>query len=111
MHGHRLPLQNLLEAMERVDAFIEGLDFRTFQRDEQVSRALAEHLETIGERARHLPEEIRKKYAHVPWKVLDDIQWGWHGGSSVDYERIWRLVTEQLPRIKRALEDILGNLR
>lgn len=42
MHGHRLPLQNLLEAMERVDAFIEGLDFRAFQRDEQVSRALAE---------------------------------------------------------------------
>lgn len=62
MRDYRLYLEDILAAMESIEAFVEGMDLETFRVDDKTASAVIRKFEIIGEAAKRVPEEIRRSY-------------------------------------------------
>ncbi|MFH1152026.1 MAG: DUF86 domain-containing protein [Nanoarchaeota archaeon] len=78
--------------------------------DKQKQYAIIRAIEIIGEAVRNLPQKFIKKYPEIPWKEIvgtrDKLI---HHYFGIDLDMIWKIVKEDLPRLKRSIKNIFGN--
>ena len=99
---------DILTSMNRIAEYIEGFTLGNFKNDHKTVDAVVRNFEIIGEASKNLPNEIKEIYPNVPWaemyllrnKVI-------HEYFGVDYEIIWDIATNYLPKNKSQVEDIL----
>ena len=78
-------------------------------RDRQLNLALVRLLEIVGEAANRVPQEQRARIAAVPWSQIVGMRNRLiHGYDEVDFDILWRIVTDDLPRLIEALEKALS---
>jgi len=84
------------------------MDFDQFQRDNKTCDAVVRCIEVIGEATKNVPDEIRSKYPSIPWRDMagmrDKII---HGYFTVDFEEVWLVVKEEIPRLKPLIKEVL----
>jgi len=101
-------LNDILSSMEDIEEFIKGMDFEKFISDKKTINAVIRSLEIIGEAAKKVPMDIRDKYPEIPWKYMagmrDKLIHEYHG---VDLEMIWKVITEELPKLKPKFKFII----
>ncbi len=113
MRDYRLSLADIFAAMVQARAFIEGMDIETFVADEKTVSAVIRQLEIIGEAAKNIPETIRRKYPHVPWRKMartrDKLI---HGYFAVDNRLVWKTVTDRdlVPSVQPMIAQILKDI-
>jgi uncharacterized protein with HEPN domain len=56
--------------MNRIAEYIEGMSFIDFKRDYKTVDAVIRNFEIIGEAAKNVSSEIKKKHAEVPWAEM-----------------------------------------
>ncbi|MBW3571110.1 MAG: DUF86 domain-containing protein [Gemmatimonadetes bacterium] len=79
-----------------------------FLEDGALRRAFVRSFEIIGEAAKKVPEDLRKRHPQVHWsdmaRMRDRLI---HAYFDVDYEVVWDIVQTDIPELKRQLESIL----
>ena len=55
MRDSKLYLKDILESMDAIETFVEGMDFEEFQKDDKTSSAVIRKFEIIGEATKNLP--------------------------------------------------------
>lgn len=63
-------LQDILDAMDAAESFINGISFEDFQQDRKTIFAVTRAIEIIGEAAKSIPLNLREQYSQVPWKSI-----------------------------------------
>lgn len=102
-------LEDILSGMGRIAEYIEGYDFDKFKKDYKTVDAVIRNFEVIGEAARNLPTEVKKRYTEVPWKEMYALRNRIsHEYFGVDYEIIWDVATNYLPENRLQIEKILN---
>lgn len=110
MRDSTLYLKDILAAIESIEGFIAGMDLETFQADDKTTSAVMRKLEIIGEAVKQIPDEIRQKHAHVPWKEMAGMRDKLiHFYFGVDYHLVWKTITERLPQVKQEIQKVLRN--
>lgn len=114
MKAHRTPLQyldDILESMDRIQAFIAGLDRETFSKNLMAGDAVLRNLEVLGEAARNLPRDIRDAHDEIPWRRMIGLRnIVAHEYFGVDDEIIWRIVSSDLPPTRMAVVSLRDEL-
>jgi len=104
-------IKDILKAINSIETFIEGLDFREFCDDDKTRSAVVWQIHIIGEAVKNVSSPIRDKYADVPWKYIarmrDKIA---HFYFGIDYEIVWDVVMNKLPKLKPQIEKILKDI-
>ncbi|ASJ04562.1 HepT-like ribonuclease domain-containing protein [Thermococcus barossii] len=104
-------LDDILEAIFRIEEYTEGYEFEDFIRDRKTVDAVLRNLEVIGEAARYVPEEIKEQHADVPWKRIIGLRnVVIHHYFGVDLNIVWTIVRLQLPDLKKSVEKIVEEL-
>jgi len=67
-------IKDILENIERVEKFVGNMGYEEFSKDEKTHFAVIRCIEIIGEAAKQVPEEIRKKFPDIPWGDLSGIR-------------------------------------
>ena len=106
----RLYVQDMIDFGEKVLAFTEGLNQGEFVSDVLIYDATLRNIELIGEAATHVPDEIRKENAHIPWRVIIGTRNRVaHAYLGIDDDVIWSIIQEDvpalLPRLRRLLDS------
>ena len=101
-------LRDMLENAEKILFFVRGLDYEGFYRDEKAVYAVIRAYEIIGEAARQIPENVRKKNPEVPWRDMAAMRNKLtHEYFGVNTEVIWRSIQEDLPPIIPVLRKLM----
>ncbi len=104
-------LIDIINAIERIFEFTEGMDFGEFVSDDKTASAVVRKLEIIGEATKNLPESITSKYMNVPWREMARMQDKIiHFYFGIDYEIVWKVIKERLPEIHKSIKEILQKL-
>ena len=78
---------------------------------EQCQDNVIRRLEIIGEASKRLSEEIRNKYADVPWRDIAGLRDVLiHDYMGVDLVRVWEITQENLGGMKKRIVAILQDL-
>lgn len=63
-------LEDILNSMNRILEYVEGLSFSDFKKDYKTVDAVIRNFEIIGEASKNVPQEIKHKYSKVPWDEM-----------------------------------------
>ena len=100
----RVRIDDILEAIDKIERYTHGFDFAAWQNDEKTVDAVIRNLEVIGEASSHLPIEIQEQYEDVPWGMMKGIRNILaHEYFGVDLEILWKTVKKDLPILKKRL--------
>jgi uncharacterized protein with HEPN domain len=101
-------LQDILSMIDKVEQFTADLSLEEFEENEMVHFAVIRAIEVMGEAAKHLPPEVRRKYPEVPWNRMagmrDRII---HGYFGVDLHIVWETATRSIPTLRPRISAIL----
>ena len=104
----RLRIQDILDCIEKISRYTEGMDFDNFSRDEKTVDAVVRNLEIIGEAACHVPEELCERYSSLPWSKMRGMRNILaHDYTGVSLPIVWTTIKEDLPPLVSPLQGIL----
>lgn len=106
-----LYVKDILQNMQDAEEFVRGFSYEQFAGDKRTFNAVVRSLEVIGEAAKNIPDEIRRKYPLVPWKEMagmrDKVI---HFYFGVNRETVWLAVKERIPAVRPMVEKIMQEL-
>lgn len=103
-------LGHIIDSIALIEQYSEDMLEPEFKKNRPLQDAIIRRLEIIGEAVKNLPASFRTKHPEIPWKQIAgmrDILI--HEYFDVDLDLTWRVVKQELPRIKRNLSSILAN--
>lgn len=104
-----LLLQDMLASARDACTFISGRAQADLLIDKQLKLALLKCVEMIGEAASRMCPETRAKYPALPWQDMVGMRNRLiHVYFDIDLSLLWTTVNDDLPRLIRDLENILG---
>ena len=108
-HDDPTRLRHMLESASKVGEFIAGLSLDAVRSDEMRALAVVRLLEIIGEAANVVSTDFRDANPEIPWPQIVGLRNRLiHGYTDVDWDVLWDIVTNDLPKLIDALQDLLG---
>ena len=104
--------EDILDNIERIERFTTGLNADGLAQNEQAFYAVLHALLIISEAARRLGSEAEALVPDQPWqsiRALGNVLR--HAYDGVDPRVIWKIVSDDLDGLKRAVEQALPGLR
>ena len=108
----KMRLSDILEAAEKIDRYVTGMDLAAFCRDSKTVDAVVRNLEVIGEAASAVPEWVQEKFPEVPWFEMRGMRNVLaHEYFGVSLKITWQTTQDDLPEMVRKLKGILEHER
>ncbi len=108
MRNQDIYLKDIIEAMNKIEEFVEGMVFEEFQNEDKTSSAVIWKFGVIGEATKNIPKEIRIKYSEIPWKLMAGMRDRLiHSYFGIDYKLVWTAIKDDIPKVKTLLKKII----
>ena len=112
----RLPdyLGHILEAIERIQHYVDDMDEVGFLNSKLVQDAVIRNLEVIGEASRNI-ERVHPEFAaahpELPLALANDMRNALaHGYFKVDLEIVWKTIQNNLPDLHAQITEVSAAL-
>ena len=103
----KLYIEDVRDAVEKIEKYTEGLSFDTFIKDEKTVDAVVKNFSVIGEAVKNFPKEIKIKYPQTPWTEISGTRNKMiHAYFAIDEDILWKTIKEDLPAFKKQIAEI-----
>ena len=97
-------LEDILEAIERIEEYTLGMDYESFANDKKTLDAVIRNLEVMGEAAKSVSETVKDDNPEINWKGIAGMRDKLiHGYFGVDPMIVWETIQKRLPELKDQL--------
>jgi uncharacterized protein with HEPN domain len=104
-------LWDMLNAARGVVASLRDLEFEQYEADENLRLATERRIEIIGEAARRISVTFKEAHREIPWRlIVDQRNVLIHAYDEIADERIWRLASDDIPRLIEQLAALVPPL-
>jgi uncharacterized protein with HEPN domain len=98
---------DMLEAIKRIEKYA-ARGRHAFAGDELIQTYVVHNLQIFGEAAFKLSSEYRDQYPEIPWaKIMGMRHILVHDYFAIDLEIVWNVVENELPILKKKLQEII----
>ncbi|MEM4215609.1 MAG: DUF86 domain-containing protein [Candidatus Anstonellales archaeon] len=105
-------LMDILKAIDNIENYTHGIDYRSFESNQEKIDAVLRNFEIIGEAVKNLPNEIKRKQKEIEWKSISGMRdIIVHEYFGVDLEIVWKAIKEDLPGFKKKIKRILDEVQ
>src|SRR3989344_68975 len=102
-------LKHIRDELNYLKNTSSSIDEKRFMHAPSFQRAFARSLSVIGEAVKKLSPEFREKHAEVEWKTIAGMRDRLiHEYFGVDYEIVWDVVVNEVPKFKEQIEKLLN---
>ncbi|OGV64778.1 MAG: hypothetical protein A2283_03925 [Lentisphaerae bacterium RIFOXYA12_FULL_48_11] len=107
-----LLLQDILDAVNKIERYTKRISEGTFIKDEMRIDAVARNLEIIGEAANQLPEDFRASHPEIEWNKIVGLRHRIiHAYFGIDLKIIWQILKSDMPLFKKNIKRFCGKRR
>ena len=112
MHrDYRLYLDDILDAIDRISEYVEGMDDDAFISDRKTQDAVIRNLEIIGEASRNLSDELKAQSNEIEWtKIIGFRNILAHEYFGVSIPIVWDIVQNKLGPLREVCTKLLNEL-
>ena len=97
-------VQHVLDAIDAIASFLDGVDQQRFSEDILIQSGVIRQIEIIGEAARNCSMGFRSQHDDIPWQDIIGMRNKLiHEYFGVDLGAVWKTATEDVPQLKRQL--------
>lgn len=105
----RVRLRHMVDAARKAQEWVAGRDRDDLEDDEKLSLALQRLIEIIGEAAKKVTAATRSQGDSIPWQEIAGMRDRLiHAYFDVNLDLLWNTVTEDMPSLIDALEELLS---
>ena len=99
---------DILESAKIALDYVSGKTWDQFYEDIQCQDAVLRRIEIIGEAARHISPQARKKHPQIPWREMTLLRnLVIHKYDVVDINQVWDTVQNKIPPLVKELSKIV----
>jgi uncharacterized protein with HEPN domain len=107
--GWRERVQDILDAITEIQAFVTNVRFEEFQDDLKTMRAVELDLIILGEAANTIPEEVEEAHPEIAWHLMRGMRNRLvHTYFSVSPKILWDTIHQDLPPLALALAKLIS---
>lgn len=104
MKSDKVYIAQMLDAVAKIESFTAGMSKEKFLADGKTQSAVILQLALIGELAKKIGKETKKKTAALPWKDIAGFRdRAIHDYFQIDLDIVWNTVISDLPLLKSEL--------
>jgi uncharacterized protein with HEPN domain len=108
MRREHLYLQDIHEACDMIQVFLQGMDASAFLASELHKAATLQKLAVIGEAAARLSPAFRETHPQVEWRdIIAFRNIAVHAYFAVQWDIVWATATDDVPVLRRQVREIL----
>jgi uncharacterized protein with HEPN domain len=104
----RLYLQHILDAVLRIEAYLEDVNRPEFDGTPLIQDAVIRQLQVIGEASKRLSDDLKRSLSAIPWRdvagMRDKLT---HDYMGVDLDAVWKTAADDLAPLKAAVQEEL----
>jgi uncharacterized protein with HEPN domain len=101
-------LVDILESAKIALDYVAGKTWDDFYKDIQCQDAVLRRMEIIGEAARHISPQTRRKHPQIPWRDMTTLRnLVIHQYDAVDINQVWDTVQNKLPSLLNELSKVI----
>ena len=109
--GDKIRLQHILDAIEQIEIYTDGIDFEHFASNQMMFDATLRQLEVIGEASNRLSDELIQSNNDVYWaRIVGLRNLVIHEYFGIDDLTIWNVLKLNLPEFKEKIQLIIKYL-
>jgi len=109
MKDDRLYLIHIGECLDRIESYTQGMTKEAFLASSLVQDAVIRNLQTLAESTQRLSARARESRPGIDWRKIAGFRNILvHDYLGVDVEKVWNIVQNDLPVLKRAVSQMLG---
>jgi len=104
-------LRHMLDAAKKIVEYTDSIQRDDLDKDEKLALALVRLLEIVGEAAKAVSPDFRRKHPQIPWREIAGTRDRLiHGYYDIDFDIVWQIVSDDIPPLITAIEDILTGI-
>lgn len=101
-------LEDIIEAIKKIDSFTYNLEFSDFENDDLIQFAVFHALEIVGDASNKLSKEFSANNPNFPKKQAVELRnFLIHGYDEIELDVVWKTIKDDLPKLKILIEKIL----
>lgn len=104
-------MRHILAAIENVEEFTCNVSLEDFVNSKILFYAVVKNIDIVGEATYMLTDEFKKNHDNDPWNVIEKMRHVLvHGYYTISPEKVWETVQEDIPLLKKQINELLKNL-
>ncbi len=105
----KLYLTDVFESITAIESYTSALSAEEFVTDRKTYNATIREFQIIGEAVSKLSDFTIEKYPGIEWRDIKDFRnLLVHEYFGVDLEMVWNIIVDDLPKLKSAVNELLG---
>jgi len=110
MRNDKMILLDMLLAIQKIERFVDGMEYSQFEASEITQSAVIREFMVIGEAAKLISEETKQAISEIAWPQITAMRNRLvHAYFDIRLKVVWQTIQEDLPVLKQALEEKVGS--